>query len=400
MCHDCESCHYVSWATGDCSYFRRCATPTAGLRSHRTVRVRGEGDLPVSPPAAALPAAARRNGPDGAAMAADCYHVFVDVGANIGLHARYLFEPQHYPLSTYVTAFGRLLGPPRQRNLSEVCAFVVEPNPAHAPRLRELETSYQNCGWRLQHLPLGASDRAGEMRFYPNAEAPKRQDSNPQPCNCTIHQQVTLHGPTTTHRSTAGGAITSGASAPPTGWRVLAHSNSGRCRSPRSTSQHSSTASRRGGCPASRRARDHRASSSRWTWRGSTARAKCPLGSAPARLLHLLRARLAALGNSHFQEEADPLGPATASGARASRLQSPPILPLVTTQARVQPAASVAAAGRAVRRRGRFYQRRAAPAARARAAPPRRRAAHFEQGRRQDHLQVPAGSGGGRRGLC
>ena len=183
MCHDCESCHYVSWATGDCSYFRRCATPTAGLRSHRTVRVRGEGGrirLPLSPP---LPAAARRNGPDGAAMAADCYHVFVDVGANIGLHARYLFEPQHYPLSTYVTAFGRLLGPPRQRNLSEVCAFVVEPNPAHARRLRKLEASYQNCGWRLQHLPLGASDRAGEMRFYPNAEAPK--------ANIRTHSPVT-----------------------------------------------------------------------------------------------------------------------------------------------------------------------------------------------------------------
>ena len=92
--------------------------------------------------------------------------------------------------------------------------------------------------------------------------------------------------------------------------------------------------------------------------------------------------------------------PATASGARASRLQSPPISPLVTMQARVQPAAGAAAAGHAVRRRGQFYQRRAAPAARARAAPPRRRAAHFEQGRRPDHLQVPAGSGGGRRGLC
>eukprot|EP00964_Phaeocystis_antarctica_P024180 scaffold13553_cov80-Phaeocystis_antarctica.AAC.2 len=44
--------------------------------------------------------------------------------------------------------------------------------------------------------------------------------------------------------------------------------------------------------------------------------------------------------------------PATASGARASRLQSPPISPLVTRQARVQPAAGAAAAGHAVRRRG------------------------------------------------
>eukprot|EP00964_Phaeocystis_antarctica_P061631 scaffold36841_cov48-Phaeocystis_antarctica.AAC.1 len=54
---------------------------------------------------------------------------------------------------------------------------------------------------------------------------------------------------------------------------------------------------------------------------------KCPLGSAPARLLRLLRARLAALGSSALPEKRPShwarrhrLG--LASGARDSRLQS------------------------------------------------------------------------------
>ena len=50
-----------------------------------------------------------------------------------------------------------------------------------------------------------------------------------------------------------------------------------------------------------------------------------PLGRAPARLLRLLTARLAALGSSALPGRGRPTGhPATASGARASRLQSRP----------------------------------------------------------------------------
>ena len=48
-----------------------------------------------------------------------------------------------------------------------------------------------------------------------------------------------------------------------------------------------------------------------------------PLGSARGRPLRLLRARLAALGSSAFPERGQPsVLPPTASGARASRLQS------------------------------------------------------------------------------
>ena len=57
---------------------------------------------------------------------------------------------------------------------------------------------------------------------------------------------------------------------------------------------------------------------------GVAAWSECPpLGSAPARLLRLLRTRLAALGSSALPGRGRPTGrPATASGARAGRLQS------------------------------------------------------------------------------
>ena len=72
-CLECQRCHYVSWAVGDCSYFRSCAALTAGLQSHKTVRVRSEGGrilVPMPTPTTTPPAAARHDGPDGAALAA------------------------------------------------------------------------------------------------------------------------------------------------------------------------------------------------------------------------------------------------------------------------------------------------------------------------------------------
>ena len=56
---------------------------------------------------------------------------------------------------------------------------------------------------------------------------------------------------------------------------------------------------------------------------GPPARSKCSLASAPARLLRLLRARLEALGSSALPGRGRATGrPVSASGARASRLQS------------------------------------------------------------------------------
>ena len=62
-----------------------------------------------------------------------------------------------------------------------------------------------------------------------------------------------------------------------------------------------------------------------------------PLGSAPARLLRLLRARLVALGSSALPGRARPTErPATALGSRASRLQRRRFHHLLTIQVQVR----------------------------------------------------------------
>ena len=73
---------------------------------------------------------------------------------------------------------------------------------------------------------------------------------------------------------------------------------------------------------------------------GSAARSKCLLGSARARRLRLLRGRLAALGGSALPGSGRPTGrPATASGARASHLQSRPFSTPLTIQEEAETAA-------------------------------------------------------------
>ena len=39
-----------------------------------------------------------------------CYHVFVDAGANIGIHTRFLFEPSKFPRSSFRKVFDKYFG--------------------------------------------------------------------------------------------------------------------------------------------------------------------------------------------------------------------------------------------------------------------------------------------------
>ena len=70
---------------------------------------------------------------DYARMADGCRNVFIDTGANIGIHARILFEPHLYPKANYTwRVFDPVFGADRDR--SKTCAFEIEPNPEHAKR--------------------------------------------------------------------------------------------------------------------------------------------------------------------------------------------------------------------------------------------------------------------------
>lgn len=119
-------------------------------------------------------------------LADGCHHVFLDVGSNIGVHARMLLEPHLYPPETInnnnnhrhnhnrrtqhkFTArkyFESQFGPEETRDNANFCIFAFEPNPAHAPRHHEIEFAYRAMGWRYHFIHAGAGDEDGTLTFY------------------------------------------------------------------------------------------------------------------------------------------------------------------------------------------------------------------------------------------
>ena len=102
-----------------------------------------------------------------------CRHVFLDVGSNIGVHSRILFEPSMYPIKNNTNAiaansglakfsarhfFEEQFGLEDDRVNTEICIFAFEPNPKHIQRQRELEQVYKNMGWRYHFLQAGVSE--------------------------------------------------------------------------------------------------------------------------------------------------------------------------------------------------------------------------------------------------
>ena len=64
-----------------------------------------------------------------------CYHVFLEVGSNVGIHGRFLFEPQKYPNAKEAHGiFNEHFGPRDIRDNRNTCVFAFEPNPTHNVR--------------------------------------------------------------------------------------------------------------------------------------------------------------------------------------------------------------------------------------------------------------------------
>ena len=81
----------------------------------------------------------------------NCGHVYLDIGSNVGVQVRKLFEPQRYPGAPVLQLFEQLFGDVRARR-ANVCAFGFEALPSHAPRLRQVESCHRRQGWRTQFI--------------------------------------------------------------------------------------------------------------------------------------------------------------------------------------------------------------------------------------------------------
>ena len=103
-------------------------------------------------------------------LADGCFHVFLDAGANIGIHGRFLLEPEKYPkAANAITAFESAFGPTANRDARDFCVFAFEPNPAHRQRQAELQKAYAAMGWRYHPIEAGLGDVEGDtLTFYHN----------------------------------------------------------------------------------------------------------------------------------------------------------------------------------------------------------------------------------------
>ena len=76
-----------------------------------------------------------------------CAHVYLDLGSNIGVHVRKLFEPEKYPKSSMLPIFQQYFGSAEERRKT-VCAVSIEANPLHLPKLKAVAEAYMAMGWR------------------------------------------------------------------------------------------------------------------------------------------------------------------------------------------------------------------------------------------------------------
>jgi hypothetical protein len=84
-------------------------------------------------------------------VADGCRHVYLDLGSNVGVQVRKLFEPELYPRSApqSIAVYDSHFGPGAARR-GTTCAFGFEINSLHVPRLRAIEDAYSRRGWRTR----------------------------------------------------------------------------------------------------------------------------------------------------------------------------------------------------------------------------------------------------------
>ena len=93
-----------------------------------------------------------------------CKHAYIDVGTNVGVQIRKLFEPHLYPGSGMTSIFRDVF--PGSANCRAVCAIGIEPNPTHRGRLRALQERLRGAGAGVLILFAAAGTKDGHARIY------------------------------------------------------------------------------------------------------------------------------------------------------------------------------------------------------------------------------------------
>ncbi|CAF1364042.1 unnamed protein product [Adineta ricciae] len=96
-----------------------------------------------------------------------CRFVYIDMGTNIGVQIRKLYEPQLYPNSSVFSLFTRIFG---SRN-KEVCSVGFEANPYHDEYLKDFENYCLKRHYRVKIFTSTAVSITNESQaFYVQSE--------------------------------------------------------------------------------------------------------------------------------------------------------------------------------------------------------------------------------------
>ena len=97
----------------------------------------------------------------------ECDDIYLDLGSNIGVMVRKLFEPSAYPLSKALGLYNRTMNHlKRTGSKPGLCALGFEPNPKHYKRLQAIQTNYSRNGWKAHFFPFAISDKDEIVTFY------------------------------------------------------------------------------------------------------------------------------------------------------------------------------------------------------------------------------------------
>lgn len=90
-----------------------------------------------------------------------CTKIFIDVGANIGVNLRFLYEAHKYPKTAFM---GSMMDQVLGKNRSDVCYYGFEANPAHYKRLKQLKAHFHTKNVHIWNQPVATHDQ--HVTFY------------------------------------------------------------------------------------------------------------------------------------------------------------------------------------------------------------------------------------------
>ena len=92
-----------------------------------------------------------------------CKRVYFDLGSNVGVQIRKLYQPLHFRGAKVLPIFSKYFGHERK----DICAFGFEPNSIHSATLENLEERYTAAGYPVVMFTRTAiSNSSGIMKFY------------------------------------------------------------------------------------------------------------------------------------------------------------------------------------------------------------------------------------------